>query len=168
VIFLTVGTGLPFNRLVQHMDTWAEQHDDQPIFAQLGDLKPSDYRPEHMEWTRVLPAREFDVACDLADIIVAHAGMGSILAALTVCKPIVILPRKAALGEQLNGHQLATAQRFVNRPGVFVAWDETELPQATEQALVASEQLSAQLLQEFAPSEFTGRLRGFIIGKADN
>jgi UDP-N-acetylglucosamine transferase subunit ALG13 len=134
MIFLTVGTDLPFNRLVRSMDAWAGQHDEQPVFAQVGRLGRNDYRPEHMEWVEMLPVHEFDMAYQLTDIIVAHAGMGSIIMALDLQKPIVLLPRKASLGEQRNEHQLATARKFGDRPGIIVAWDESELPSAITSA----------------------------------
>ncbi len=54
--------------------------------------------------------------------------MGSILTALELEKPIIIFPRRAALGEHRNEHQLATAKKFSGRTeGVYVAFDEAEL-----------------------------------------
>ena len=63
-----------------------------------------------------------------AAFVVAHAGMGSILSALSLGKSLVILPRREDLGEHRNDHQRATAERVAERPGVFVAADEAELP----------------------------------------
>ena len=61
-----------------------------------------------------------------ADAVVAHAGIGTILGALELGKPTVVMPRRAALGEHRNDHQLATARRF-SGPGIAVALDEHEL-----------------------------------------
>ena len=53
--------------------------------------------------------------------------MGSIITALEVGKPIVILPRREHLNETRNDHQLASANQFSSRPGIIVALDETQL-----------------------------------------
>lgn len=62
-----------------------------------------------------------------ASVIVSHAGMGSILTALRYRRPIIIMPRKADLGEHRNDHQLATARWMAARPGVMVAWEADDL-----------------------------------------
>ena len=48
---------------------------------------------------------------DAAAAIVAHAGMGTILTALETGKRLLVMPRRAALGEHRNDHQLATVSR---------------------------------------------------------
>lgn len=53
---------------------------------------------------------EFDKLCHDARLIVAHAGMGTIISAMTKGKPIIVFPRIAALGEHRNEHQLATSK----------------------------------------------------------
>ena len=62
-----------------------------------------------------------------ADLIVSHAGMGSILTALQCGKPILVMPRLGRLHETRNDHQLATALRFKALAKVAVAEDEGEL-----------------------------------------
>ena len=53
--------------------------------------------------------------------------MGTILSALRYEKPILVMPRRASLGEQRNDHQLATARRLHEAGKVSVAFDEVEL-----------------------------------------
>ncbi|MBK7405909.1 MAG: glucuronosyltransferase [Phycisphaerales bacterium] len=125
MIFVTVGTQLAFDRMVRPIDEWAGRTGRADVFAQIG---PSEWIPRHIEWKAFVDPGEFAARAREAAAIVAHAGMGSIITALTYGKPIVIMPRRAALGEQRNDHQLATAARFEGRTGVFVAHDETELP----------------------------------------
>ncbi|AOL93009.1 glycosyltransferase [Porphyrobacter sp. LM 6] len=60
-------------------------------------------------------------------LIVSHAGIGTILTAARFAKPIVLIPRRAALEEHRNDHQLATVAQLATRPGILVARDETEL-----------------------------------------
>lgn len=68
----------------------------------------------------------------IAQVIVSHAGMGSLLTALRHRRPILIMPRKASLGEHRNDHQMATARWMEGRPGVTVAWDEAMIGEALD------------------------------------
>ena len=163
MIFVTVGNDLPFSRLTEHADLWSKSHPGQAVFAQTGQLQASDYVPRFMPWVERLTADEFDRHCSEAKLIVAHAGMGSIITALTAGKPIVILPRLARLKEHRNDHQLATARRFEGRSGIFVAWSEADLGLAIERALTSAETSAASTLARFAPEAFTDRLREYIL-----
>ena len=126
-VFVAVGTQLPFDRLVRTVDGWAGDLSGLPrvdAFAQIG---PGEYVPEHIQSAAFLPVREFDAHSHAADLLVTHAGTGCILTALELRKRIVVMPRRAALGEHRNDHQMATAERFCQVRGVTVAWDEDEL-----------------------------------------
>ncbi len=124
MIFVTVGTDLPFNRLVRVVDEWAGAHQRSDVFAQIGE---TDWRPAHIGWSKFIQPPEFTRRFSEADVVVAHAGMGTILSALQFEKPILVMPRRATLGEQRNEHQLATARRLSELGKVNVAMDETEL-----------------------------------------
>jgi UDP-N-acetylglucosamine transferase subunit ALG13 len=124
LIFLTVGTQLPFDRLVMAVDNWAGMNADVKVFAQIG---PSKQAPVHLEYVDFIGAGKVDDLMQQAELIIAHAGMGSIVSALRYQRPIVILPRRAELREHRNDHQLATAKWLASRPGVHVAWDAAEL-----------------------------------------
>jgi UDP-N-acetylglucosamine transferase subunit ALG13 len=128
MIFVTVGTQLPFNRMVRAVDEWAGcRGRGTDVFAQIGPDDPGGYLPRHMQWTRFLRA---DACTDLvlrSRVVVAHAGMGSILTALQLARPILVMPRRGDLGEHRNDHQVATAKRLLAQGCVNVAFDETEL-----------------------------------------
>lgn len=124
MIFVTVGTQLPFDRLIKTVDSWCEKQKNTAVFAQVG---PKSYLPIHIEHADFISPTKANELFSQAKIIVAHAGMGSVLTALKYQKTLIIMPRKASLGEHRNEHQLATAKWVENIPGIFVAWDETEL-----------------------------------------
>ena len=69
-----------------------------------------------------------------ADVIVAHAGMGTVITAGRAGKPLVIMPRIEAWGEHTTDHQIATANWLRNKPGIFVADTDADLPGAIEAA----------------------------------
>lgn len=124
MIFVTVGTELPFNRMVRVVDQWARAAGRTDVFAQIGE---TDWQPAHIAWSNFLQPPEFSKKFAEADVVVAHAGMGTILSALQWEKPILVMPRRASLGEQRNEHQLATAQRLSELGKINVAMDEAQL-----------------------------------------
>ena len=124
MIFVTVGTDLPFDRMVRVVDEWAQATHRDDVFAQIGE---TDWQPAHIAWSKFLQPPEFARRFAEAEVVVAHAGMGTILSALQWEKPILVMPRRASLGEQRNEHQLATARHLSQLGKINVAMDEAEL-----------------------------------------
>jgi UDP-N-acetylglucosamine transferase subunit ALG13 len=125
MIFVTVGTQLPFDRMVRTIDEWAGRRGrGEEVFAQVG---PSAFKPKHLQFAPFITADEFQRRTRAARVVIAHAGMGSIITALETGKPILVMPRRASLGEQRNDHQVATARRFFEQGRIAVAFDEEEL-----------------------------------------
>ena len=124
MIFVTVGAQMPFNRLVRTVDRWASQNRGVECFAQIG---PGGARPWYMRSVDFLAPDEFENLVNRAELLVAHAGMGSIIKALELGKPILVMPRRGLLQETRNDHQLATATRLAEAGLVDVAIDEEDL-----------------------------------------
>ncbi|SFB95638.1 glycosyltransferase [Pseudoalteromonas denitrificans] len=125
MILVTVGTQIPFDRLITLVDEWvSESGTKQEVIAQVGS---SVYSSKNITIFQSVEPEQFETYINDCDFIISHAGMGSILTALRVKKPIVIFPRKAALGEHRNDHQLATARSFANVDGVYAVHDKEEL-----------------------------------------
>ena len=74
-----------------------------------------------MRWTRTVPHGEFKATVQMAELIVAHAGMGSFFVAMEAQKPIVVLPRMSARQEHTTDHQLHTLKWLREKPGVYAA-----------------------------------------------
>jgi len=129
MIFVTVGTDLPFDRMVKVIDRWAMVNKRMDVFAQIGE---NAWVPQFIPSAEFLEPWEFKRRFAAARIIIAHAGMGTILSALHCGKPILVMPKKASLGEQRNEHQLATARRMMGLGKVNVAFDEAELVRRLE------------------------------------
>jgi len=111
MILLTVGTQpMQFNRLIKEIDALIEEGIiTQPVFAQIGDCT---YIPKNMEYTSTLEKEKFDQLFTQCELIISHAGMGSINTALENNKPLIIYPRLQKFHEHVNDHQLYTAQKF--------------------------------------------------------
>lgn len=158
MILLTVGTQLPFDRLVEPVDRWAAEHAKEPVKAQIG---PSTYHPKAMDCFSFIAPEKCRELQRSARVIIAHAGMGTIVTAMEFGVPIIIMPRRAKHGEHRNDHQLATVKQFSNTPGVYVVHDEHELLERLAQidALEGAKSISSN-----ASSELIDKLRGFIDG----
>jgi UDP-N-acetylglucosamine transferase subunit ALG13 len=159
VIFVTVGQMLGFDRLIEAMDLWAKAHPDREVFAQIGD---GGYAPGAMGWTRIVPPNEFRGAVARSELIVAHAGMGSFFVAMEARKPIVMLPRIQARQEHTTDHQIHTLKWLRQKPGVYAADSEDQLPGQIERAL--AEATVFETFDRFAPAPFVARLRQAILG----
>jgi len=123
MIFVVTGTQLPFDRLIRMLDEIAPQLDED-IVAQVNG---SGYLPRHINTIDLLPPDEFDRLFSSARLIVAHAGIGTIITAMQQQKPVIIFPRIATLGEHRNEHQLATAEKMKEAGWVYVANTKEEL-----------------------------------------
>lgn len=123
MIFVTVGTQLPFDRLIQAVDEIKPMLGE-PVFAQTGS---SDYDVENFEAVATLRPHEFREKMEGARVVVSHAGIGTLLVAKQLSKPIILFPRRADLGEHRNDHQMATARQLEHAPGVYIAWDHADL-----------------------------------------
>lgn len=109
MIFVTVGHQMPFDRLVETVDLWAGSKPAAEIFAQIGD---TNYKPSHFDHISNLSSAEFDDQLQKADLIISHAGTGTIIKAMELGKPIFVMPRRAHLGETRNDHQVHTIENF--------------------------------------------------------
>ena len=115
---------MPFDRLVKALDDWAPAHPEFEVFAQIGQ---TSWTPKNIPYCHFIEPPEFKLRFQKADLVVSHAGMGTILSSLSFQKPLLVMPRIAALGEHRNEHQLATAKHLAELNKVNVAPDETAL-----------------------------------------
>ena len=151
MIVVTVGTQLPFDRLISAMDRLAPTLSE-PVFAQIGH---GSYVPVNLEWTRELPPAAFEAKLAAATVLVAHAGTGSMMAAQRFGKPLILFPRRAALGEHRNDHQWHMCAALGGKTGVHIAADEADLAALLAKPLQAAD-VAADARER---SRFTGRLR---------
>lgn len=101
-IFVTIGTQAPFPRLERWVSEYAESHCVDICVQNMDSMLSEEGMEECMLW---------------ADVIVAHAGIGTLIKARSLRKRIVIVPRLVRLDEQRNDHQLDTCA-FVREYGL--------------------------------------------------
>jgi len=156
MILVSVGTQLPFDRLTRTVDQWAAANQRCDVIAQIG---PSSHKPIAMKSFAFMEHDQFRALELQCSLMVSHAGMGSIITAMELGKPIIIMARDHHCGEHRNGHQLGTAREFARMPGVYVAADAAELVALLDRAddLVASPGLAST-----APGDFIERLGAYV------
>ncbi len=160
MIFVTVGTQLPFDRLIRSVDRWAGARGRRDVIAQTG---PAGYRPAHLKVRHFVEAGEFRRLVEDCEVLVAHAGIGSILTALDFGKPVLVMPRRALLGEHRNEHQLATVRNIAHLAKVRIVGEEADLPHALD-SLLALNATPGERSEGRASQELLGAVRAFLSG----
>ena len=131
MIFLTVGTQFPFDRLVNAVDRAIDDNlIDKEIFAQVGE---NSYTPRNFKSVNFLDKPRFDSYIRQSSAVISHAGMGTITITLEHEKPLLVMPRRKKYGEVVNDHQVAIAKRFEELNHLLVAYETEELPHKLKQ-----------------------------------
>ena len=126
MIFLTVGTQFPFDRLVQAIDRIiGEGLISETVFGQIG---KSACKPRNFEAVARMEKQKFDEHLRQASGIIGHAGMGTISMALNNRKALLAMPRLKKYGEVVNDHQLGIAKRFSELGHILAAYGVEDLP----------------------------------------
>jgi UDP-N-acetylglucosamine transferase subunit ALG13 len=128
VIFATVGsTQFPFERMIRALDRLpGEQLSVQhgPVSPPLGAAQARDF----MEFPEVVEQME------AADVVICHAGAGSILCAFRAGHRPVVVPRLARFSETVDDHQLELTRALAADGRVIAVEDLATLPEAVASA----------------------------------
>ena len=89
-----------------------------------------------------LSMEEFTRRVRDADLLIMHAGAGSVIHAVGAGKIPVIVPRRAAYGEHVNDHQVEFAQALAAAGKVVVIENPDDLERAADEAMVRQRRLS--------------------------
>lgn len=123
MIFVAVGTQFSFDRLIQYMDEWGANHQEE-IVAQIAN---GEYTPKHAKWERFLDGNQYNQYIKEASVFVSHAGMGNIISARNNETPIIVMNRQFELGEHRNNHQADGVKWMAELSGVYTALTKDEL-----------------------------------------
>lgn len=109
MIFVTVGSQMPFDRMIEMVDEWSAQNPNQEVIAQIGN---TNREFKNLKTYNLLTPKQFSTYVKNSDLMIAHAGMGSILTSREYGKNILVMPRQSQFKETRNDHQIATANRL--------------------------------------------------------
>lgn len=131
--FVSVGNATqPFTRLLEAVGQIAP-YLPQPVFVQYG--AGSMLACPGCAGLAYLDMAAFEQHVRDAELLILHAGAGSVIHAVRAGKIPVIMPRRADLGEHVDDHQMEFADELAKTDKVIVAHDATSLAAATALAL---------------------------------
>lgn len=122
-IVVTLGTyrGYDFSRLVRRL--LAILPFGAEVLWQTGDTDVGGFG---IDGHYAIPEKELTEAMREADVVIAHAGVGTALAAFEVGKCPVLVPRRHAFGEHVDDHQIQISEELAVR-GLAISVDADEL-----------------------------------------
>ncbi|MBI4177311.1 MAG: beta-1,4-galactosyltransferase [Candidatus Aenigmarchaeota archaeon] len=146
MIFVTVGTHKdPFDRLVRKVDELVGNGlIKDKVVMQIGN---ATHEPKNCEFYRFVNSEKFDELYRTADVIICHAGAGSIINALKNNKHLVIVPRLKKFHEHTDDHQLDLAGVMETDGKAVCVIDVEKLPQAVQKASSSSVPGASKLLE---------------------
>jgi UDP-N-acetylglucosamine transferase subunit ALG13 len=108
-----------FERLVAAADRLAGQGTEEFI-AQTG---TSNLVPRHMRYEKYFSTSQAQAFIRQARLVIAHAGIGTIITAQKDGTPLILVPRRKKHGEHNNDHQMeiVTMLQQEKRAGISIA-----------------------------------------------
>lgn len=133
MILVLFGTNpYSFDRLAIAIEKYARETKEE-IIVQLGNTK---YLPKGVKCFRFLPRKKILQLLERADIIITQGGFGSIVDALSLRKPTIVVPRKRELNEcKDDGLGQEEVTKELEKMGLIIAvYNIEDLPYAIEKA----------------------------------
>lgn len=130
--FVSVGNGTQsFSRLLDEVARIASEL-PQPVIVQHGN---TPFQSEACKAIRFVDMGEFERLVAESELLILHAGAGSVIHAVGAGKVPVVMPRRAEHGEIVDDHQIGFAQALEEAGKVVVASDPSQLADAVRSAL---------------------------------
>lgn len=111
MILVLLGTqNNSFTRLLQAIqDNIDKKVITDKVIVQAGFTK---FDSKDMKIFSMMSKKEFSKLQDEADLIITHAGVGSIISSLEKGKKVIVVPRLKRYNEHVNDHQIQIAKKF--------------------------------------------------------
>ena len=159
-VLVTIGSMIEkkFTRLFKIIDELCEEGvlDGSHLKAQVGF---DDYKSDHFKSFDMIADEDFKKMIDECDLIITHAGTGTVVSSIKKRKKVIVFPRMEKYGEHYDNHQLELANLFASQGYVLQARNKEEL------------KYHIQHIQEFVPVEFISnneRMNKLIINLIEN
>jgi len=128
-ILVTVGTALqPFDRLLLYTDeAIAALKNPVTGVCQHG---CSEIRPRSLSCKETLSRAEFDTEMANADVVICHAGVGTLWSAMREGHRPLVVPRLGSRGEHVNDHQLEIVEALGKEGRIEIIENASQLREA--------------------------------------
>lgn len=126
MIFVALGSQkFQFNRLLKKIDSILEKKEiTDEVYAQIG---YSSYKPKHYDFKEFLSTDDFNKKIQKSNILITHAGTGSIMAGIRNNKKVIAVPRLSKYNEHVDNHQIEICQQFEKMGLIIVCWNLDDL-----------------------------------------
>jgi UDP-N-acetylglucosamine transferase subunit ALG13 len=136
VVLVTVGTDHHrFDRLVRWADDWLACHPAVRGLMQIG----TSTAPRWAGWVDYLGYDEMEDATRQALAVVTHGGPGSIMLSSAFGRRPIVVPRRAALGEHVDDHQVVFCRRLAAQGAIDLAESEGRLGELLSRAVATGQ-----------------------------
>ncbi len=133
MIFVVLGTqDKRFDRLISLVDEAVSKGwIDEEVIVQAG---CTDYSSSSMKIFDYISMDEFEKCMNECRILITHGGVGTIMSALRLKKPVIACARLAKYGEHHNDHQCEIIETFYEKKYLIQVNDGETLENALKQA----------------------------------
>lgn len=133
-VLVTVGSMVEkkFTRLFNIIEELCEEgiFNGDDVIAQVGF---DAYEPINYKAFDMVGDEDFKKIISESDLIITHAGTGTVTTCLKMGKKVIIFPRMAKFNEHYDDHQLELAKLFTKDKYVLCAKNKEELKQCINQ-----------------------------------
>ncbi len=157
MILVLLGTqNNDFHRLLKEIDKNVENGNiKEEIIVQAGFTR---YNSDNMKIFNMIPKNELEKLVEKADLIITHAGIGSIEMSLEKNKKVIAVPRQKKYGEHVNDHQKDIEQEFSKR-GWIIGIDDVD---NLDRALTKARNFVPKKYENFANNKMINIIQTFI------
>ena len=129
MIFVTVGTHYQgFERLIKNVDNLVDKGKlEENVVIQIGYSK---YIPKNCKWFRFVDPEDFVNFCKKSNLVITHAGIGSIVIPLKLKKLVIVVPRYKKFNEHTDDHQLQITRELEKEEKIIAVYDINNLEEA--------------------------------------
>ncbi len=134
MIFVTVGNDFRgFDRLLKKMDEIAPLISTETVM-QKGYSK---YLPQNTQYFSFVAMDRAIEYIQKSELVVSHAGIGTIILCREYGIPLLILPRRKGYGEHMNDHQMEIAKALEERgdEDIHIIYQEEQLGETISKIL---------------------------------
>lgn len=149
MIFVTLGTqDKSFSRLLDAIEKQIKIGNiKEKVIVQAGH---TDYISDNMEIFKIIPMDEFDKYIKECDLLITHAGVGSIMTGLNNNKKVIAAARLKEYNEHTNNHQIQIAEEFSKEGYILYLDNFDKLGELLEK------------IKKFKPRKFKGNNEKFV------
>ena len=149
MILVTLGTqDKEFRRLLDIVEDAIDRKViKDEVIVQAGHTK---YESKNMKIFDFLDREEFGKLINECDLLITHAGVGSIITGLNNNKKVIVVPRLAKYNEHLNDHQLQITNNFVKKGYILALQEEDKIDNVLKKA------------KTFKPNKFASNTKNMI------